>query len=92
MNTKAITIPTWVAVVVVAIVAVAAAAVVAALLGIMPSGSDRLQDQPGYDDAHTEAQYYCTLSGVVPGMTSLYDPEYLACVEEQTKANLESDY
>ena len=92
MSTR--TIPTWLAVAIVAIVAAVATVAVAAILGFMPDrGSDKLQDQPGYEEAHSEAEIYCTLGGVVPGMTSLYDPEYLACVKEQTKSNLESgDY
>jgi cell division protein FtsN len=39
-------------------------------------------------DARQEAEIYCTLQGVVPGMTGLDDPKYRACVERETETNL----
>lgn len=50
--------------------------------------SKDLEDIPGYEHAHTSAGLYCTLGGVVPGMTGLHDPAYLQCVEDQTRSNL----
>ena len=39
-------------------------------------------------DARHQAEIYCTLGGVVPGMTGLDDPAYKSCVERETQANL----
>jgi len=51
-------------------------------------GTVYLEDIEGYEDASTGAGYYCTLGGVVPGMTSLHDPAYLQCVEDETRSRL----
>lgn len=40
-------------------------------------------------DAKDQAEIYCTLGGVVPGMTSLYDPRYRACVRSETQSSIE---
>lgn len=61
------------------------------LAGCGGDGNKPLREQPGYEDAHSEAQLYCTLAGVVGpyGPESLYDPEYLACVREETRRNMQ---
>lgn len=40
------------------------------------------------ESAEMRAGTYCTLDGVVPGMTSLYDDAYLNCVEIETEQNI----
>lgn len=75
--------------------------VVGVLLGVLGTigvqqlrGTDEptmLEDIPGYSKAHDGAKIYCTLGGVVPGMTSLHDPEYLQCVEDWTRQQLQQD-
>ena len=51
-------------------------------------GPTMLEDVPGYGSAHYTAGLYCTLGGVVPGMTGLHDPKYLQCVQDETRSRL----
>lgn len=51
-------------------------------------GEVMLEDIPGYESAHVQAGYYCTLGGAVPGMRGLHDPAYIQCVEDQTRGKL----
>ena len=70
--------------------------IVAALVGVLgtlavvhfASDPTQLEDIGGYSDAHYSAGLYCTLGGVVPGMTGLHDPKYLQCVQDETRARL----
>lgn len=60
-------------------------------LAVQHAGDDevtQLEDIEGYSDAHDGAALYCTLGGVVPGMTGLDDPKYLNCVERETRSRL----
>lgn len=43
-----------------------------------------------YETEKDGAELYCTLGGVVPGMQSLHDPAYKACVRDEARQRMEA--
>lgn len=72
---------------------IAVALVVIAAVLVLERADQPRKHSPEWEAAHEraegEAEIYCTLGGVVPGMTSLHDPAYKQCVKDETADDMD---
>lgn len=72
------------------------AAAVVVIAGVLVY--DRVAGEPertdawesAWDEAESRARLYCSLGGVVPGMTGLHDPAYKNCVQDEAERDMET--
>ena len=70
------------------LLAASAAFLVAPLAGCGSDSPTYLEDIPGYRAARIHAEAHCALSGDVPASAGPYDPQMLACLDDQTRDRL----